>query len=110
MPFARVAVLFVFYFAHPSSNGQTPFPPPGSGDQGAPPPPLVSMRPEIVPLRPEANRKRLLADLQELITETQALQRDLQSSRGVTVSAESFKHSQKIEMLSKRIRKTLKGN
>jgi hypothetical protein len=82
----------------------------GSGDQGAPRPPVVNVRPEIAPPSPEANRKRLLADLQELITETQTLQRDLQAALGTTVSVESLKRSQRIEMLSKRIRKTLKAN
>ena len=59
---------------------------------------------------PEANHKQLLASVQELITEAQALQHDLQATLGRTVSAQSYKRSQKIESLSKSIRKTLKAN
>ena len=110
MRFTPVAVLFLFYLTLPFSNGQTPFPNPGSGPQGAPPPPLVSASSEIGPASPEVNHKRLLADLQELITEAQTLQQDLKASQGHTVSAQSFQRSQKIESLSKRIRKTLKAN
>ena len=110
MRFAPVAALFLFCVAHPFSNGQTAFPVPGSGDQGAPVPPLVSVRPEIASPIPETNHRRLLADVQELITEAQALQQDLKSSLGRTVSAQSFKRSQKVESLSKRIRTTLKAN
>jgi hypothetical protein len=110
MRFATVAALFLFSFPHPSSNGQATFPVPPSGDQGARLPPVVTMRPGIAPPNPEANRKQLLADLQELIGETRKLQQDLQVSLGHTVSAESFKRAQKMEMLSKRIRKTLKAN
>jgi hypothetical protein len=51
-----------------------------------------------------------LADVQELITEAQALQQDLNASLGRVVSVQSYKRSQKIENLSKRIRKTLKAN
>jgi hypothetical protein len=72
-----IAALLLFSFPHPSSNGQATFPVPPSGDQGAPRPPLVTMRPEIARPNPEANRKQVLADLQELISETQKLQRDL---------------------------------
>jgi hypothetical protein len=110
MQFAPVAALFLFYVAHPFSNGQRTFPRPGSGDQGAPTPPLVIVRPEIAAPSPETNHKRLLADVQELITEAQTLQQDLKGSLGRTVSAQSYKRSQKIESLSKRIRKTLKAN
>ena len=109
MRIASIAVLFLFCVAHPSSNGQAPFPRPPSGDQGAPPPPLVNVQ-QGSPPSPEANHKRLLADLQELISEAQMLQRDLQDAPGRTVSALSFKRSQKIESLSKRIRKTLKAD
>ena len=107
---ARVAAFCLFYCAEVTSHAQTTFPVPPSGDQGAPRPLVVDVRPGIAPPSPEANRKRSLADLQELLTETQILQRDLQSSQGATVSAESFKRSRKIETLSKRIRKTLKAN
>jgi hypothetical protein len=110
MRFASIAVLFLFCVAHPSSNGQAPFPRPPSGDQGAPPPPLVNAQQQIPQPSPEANHKKLLADLQELITEAQMLQRDLQDPPGRTVSAQSFRRSQKIESLSKRIRKTLKAD
>jgi hypothetical protein len=110
MRFAPVAAILLFYVAHPSSNGQTPFPSAGSGDQGAPPPPLVSPRPATAGPSPEANHKQLLADLQALITESQALQHELQSTPSGTVSAQSLKRSQKIESLAKRIRKTLKLN
>jgi hypothetical protein len=110
MRFPPVAALLLFYVAHPSSNGQTTFPTPGSGDQGAPVPPLVIMRPGTAPPNPEANHKQLLANVQELITEAQALQHDLQASLGRTVSAQSYRRSQKIENLSKSIRKTLKAN
>jgi hypothetical protein len=110
MRFAAVAALFLFYIAHPFSKGQTPFPRPPFGDQGAPVPPLVSANPGITSPSPEDNHKQLLADVQELITEAQTLQQDLKVSRGRTVTAQSFKRSQKIESLSKRIRKTLKAN
>ncbi len=105
-----VVTLLLFSFVHPSSNGQTTFPTPGSGDQGAPVPPLVVVRSGTAAPSPEANHKQLLADVRELIAEAQALQHDLESSLGRTVSAQSYKHSQKIESLSKSIRKTLKAN
>jgi hypothetical protein len=110
MRFVPVTALFLLYFVHPFSNGQTTFPTPGSGDQGAPVPPLVTVHSEAPSLSPEANHKRLLADVQELITEAQALQHDLNASLGRVVSVQSYKRSQKIENLSKRIRKTLKAN
>jgi hypothetical protein len=110
MRFAVVAALVLFYAAHPFSNGQTPFPRPPSGDQGAPAPPLVSANPGIASPSAEDNHKQLLADIQELITEAQTLQQDLKASRGHTVAAQSFKRSQKIESLSKRIRITLKAH
>jgi len=113
MRFARIPALWLlclFYCAELSSSGQTTFPVPGSGDQGAPRPPVVDVRPKIASPNAAANRQRVLGDLQQLVTESQTLQRDLEASPGGTVSAESFKRSQKIEMLSKRIRKTLKGN
>jgi hypothetical protein len=110
MRFAPLVALFLFYIAHPFSSGQTSFPKPGSGDQGAPVPPLVSVRPEIPAPSLEANREHLLADVRELIAEAQTLQQDLKTSPGNTVSAQSYKRSQKIESLSRRIRKTLKAN
>jgi hypothetical protein len=116
MRFAPFMVLFLLYFAHPLSNGQT-LPGPGPSNMKTTLPeggpgnaPGVIVRPELAPLSPEANHKQLLADLQALITESQALQHELQSTPGGTVSAQSLKRSQKIESLSKRIRKTLKMN
>ncbi len=110
MRFAPLVALFLFYIAHPLSNGQTPFPRPGSGDQGAPVPPLVIVGPGTPAPNLETNHKRLLADVQELIAEAQTLQQDLKASPASTISAQSYKRSQKIESLSKRIRKTLKAN
>ena len=51
-----------------------------------------------------------MADLQELITEAQTPQQELEDPLGRTVSAQSFKRSQNMENLSKRIRKNLKAN
>ncbi len=110
MRFPRVAVLLAIYVAGSYSNGQVTFPTPGSGDQGAPVPPLVSVRPGTPTPTPEANYQQLLAHVQELITEAQALQHDLKTSLGRTVSTQSYKRSQKLESLSKSIRKTLKAN
>jgi hypothetical protein len=110
MRFAPLVALFLFYIAHPFSNGQTPFPRPASGDQGAPVPPLVIVGPDTAPPNLEANHKRLLADVQELIAEAQTLQKDLKASPGTIVSAQSYKRSQKMESLSKKIRKTLKAD
>ena len=59
---------------------------------------------------PEDTRQQLLADLQTLIAEAQSLQHDLTIAPAVTLSAQSVKRSQKLETLSKRIRKNLKPN
>jgi hypothetical protein len=50
------------------------------------------------------------ADLQELAAEVAALQAELREGTGSTVSVQSVKRSQKIESLSKRVRKGLKLN
>ena len=108
---APFAVAFLLYFAHPFSKGQTL---PGSGqtlpETGPGGAPVVIVRPELAPPSPEANHKRLLADVQELIVEAHTLQQELHSTPRGTMSAQSFKRSQRIESLSKRIRKTLKLN
>ena len=104
MRFASILTVLFCYVA--LSNGQ--FPNTGSGEQGSPVPPLVSARPESPRPSPEMRREQLLADLEGLIKETQTLKQEVLVSRGQTVAAQSFKRSEKIEGLAKRIRKNLK--
>ena len=103
MRFASILTMLLCYVA--LSNGQ--FPSTGGGEH-SPAPPLVSVRPEPPRPSPEMRRKQMLADLEDLIKETQTLKQEVLVSRGQTVSAQSFKRSQKIEGLAKRIRKDLK--
>jgi hypothetical protein len=112
MKFASCA-LFVLLFAHPLSNGQTlgggsGIPAGGLPDGGPGYPPSVTVRPGTPHPTAETIHKEVLSDLQELIAESQALQKELQSTQGATVSVQSFKRSQKLENLSRKIRKTLK--
>lgn len=116
MRFAPLALIFLCSSYYPSSIGQTlPASRPGNLNgnmpEGGPGSPSVAtVRPEIAPLNLETNHKRLLADLQILISESQALQQEVQSTPVGTLSAQSLKRSQKIERLSKDIRKALKLN
>jgi hypothetical protein len=88
------------------SNGQ--FPNTGSGDQASPVPLFVSGRPESPRPSPGMRREQMIADLKDLIREAEALQQEVQASRGQTVSAQSFKRSQKIEAVARRTRKNWK--
>jgi hypothetical protein len=71
---------------------------------------MVEVRPELSPGNPEATRKRLLGDLKKLIAGAQTFEQELAAAPGGTVPAQSFKRSQEIESLSKKIRKSLKQN
>ena len=104
MRFASILTVLLCYVA--LSNGQ--FPNTGSGEQGSPTPPFVGAGSEAPHPSPEMRREQMLSDLEDLIKETQTLKQEVLVSRGQTVSAQSFKRSQKIEGLAKRIRKNLK--
>ena len=107
MRLASLALLVLICIARPHANGQNPAPHGVPSDQGSPPPPVVA--PNSIGRRdPEADRRQVLADLRQLITEARTLQRDLDAAPVGTVSAQSFKRSQRIASLAKQIRRTLK--
>ncbi len=108
MRLASIALLVLFCAARPNANGQNPVPHSVLTDQGSPPPPVVTAESNIGRRDPEAERRQVLANLRQLITEARTLQRDLDAAPVGTVSAQSFKRSQKIESLAKQIRRTLK--
>ncbi|GEM_PF-7023321 len=100
--------LFLLCSALPTSPGQTV---PGLGTRNSKPlPPIVVVRPEVEPGSPDSNHKRLLAEVEELINEAKTLQEELHAAPAGSLPAQSFKRSQRIESLSKTIRKTLKQN
>ena len=106
----RLAALQVFLvcLAGPLSNGQTV---PGLGSRNTKDlPPIVVVQTEVEPVNAKAVRQRLLADLKELIAEAQTLQEELNTAPAGTVAAQSFKRAQKMESLSRKIRKALKVN
>jgi len=116
MRLAPLALILLCFYGYLSSTGQTlPASRPGNingnlPDGGPGNPQVATVRPELARPSLETNHKQLLSDLQTLITESQALQHELQSTPVGTVSAQSLKRSQRIEGLSKRIRKALKLN
>lgn len=116
MRFAPWATFFLFCFAQAFSNGQTNVPgisstTPGNASRNAKPqPPVEVVSPKLDPPALEANRRQLLADLQALVVEAQTLRQEVDGASLGIVSAQSFKRSQRIESLSKKIRKALKAN
>lgn len=107
LPFLLVAMAYPFSHAQTLGGGNGV--PAGGLPEGGPGyPASVTVRQVAPTPTPEAIHKQVLADLQQLIAESQALQKELQGTQGSTVSVQSIKRSQKLEDLSKKIRKTLK--
>jgi hypothetical protein len=104
----RIRTLIAAAFTSLCLSGQTV---PGLGSRNSKPlPPVVEVRTEVQPESLEAARKRLMANIHKLVVEAQALEQELAAAPSGSLPAASFKRSQEIEGLAKKIRKGLKQN